>query len=188
MNQISSITADLNITTTQNDLNQRRFNRQKGWRKRFKSFHSLRLPSVRLPLILKKHNNNQSTMLQHIRDSRKLHKRIPHEGYPLRRSLWNELGGGLVAGALTGTAIPIAKISAWAVGFAGYTTRSLELILSVVLNQREATKRCNARRAVEENNTEHKRNIKKESAEQLLSRVGNWLRLAYPAAPRRFRA
>lgn len=98
-----------------------------------------------------------------------LRKELKYGGYPFGRLIQNQIGDGILAGAVAGIAVISAGVSPLLAGLLVWATRSVEFSLAVVWNQHMSSQRREARLAATEGDTLKGLKSKVESAREMVS-------------------
>lgn len=107
--------------------------------------------------------------LRDLRDVMTLRKQLTYGGYPFSRLIQNQVGDGLLAGAVAGIAVITAGVSPLLAGVLVWATRSIEYGLAVVWNQHMASQRREARLAATEGDKSKALASKHEAAKEMVS-------------------
>lgn len=107
--------------------------------------------------------------LRDLRDVITLRKQLTYGGYPFSRLIQNQVGDGLLAGAVAGIAVITAGVSPLLAGVLVWATRSIEYGLAVVWNQHMASQRREARLAATEGDKSKALASKHEAAKEMVS-------------------
>lgn len=107
--------------------------------------------------------------LRDLRDVITLRKQLTYGGYPFSRLIQNQVGDGLLAGAVAGIAVITAGVSPLLAGVLVWATRSIEFALAVVWNQHMSSQRRDARLAATEGDKPKALASKHEAAKEMVS-------------------